>query len=164
MVAEEIELLLMRHGRATAPEPSGGDAERVLHERGKEEALAVGALLVKMNLRPEYVMCSSAARAVQTARKVADTCDFSGELNVDKRLYLAEPSVYFDVFSELERGMRRLLVVGHNPGISDLVEQMTGKIRSMPTAAVAIVRLQVTEMHQIERRSRARLTDFLLPD
>ena len=58
-------------------------------------------------------------------------------------LYLAGPQAYLDILSEQDDAMSRLMVVGHNPGIEDLVEQLTGQPDAMPTAAIAQVEFAI---------------------
>jgi len=118
------ELLLLRHAKA-ADGPR--DALRALAERGCRDAPRIGRWLEQHDLVPDRVLCSPAVRTRQTAALVLAECgDAAPTPRPDDRLYLPSVTTLFEVLLDLGAGARRLLVVGHNPGLSDLVEVLCG--------------------------------------
>jgi phosphohistidine phosphatase len=123
----------------------------------------MGELLRDQRLVPDIIVTSTARRAAQTTDAVASASGFDGEILSTSRLYLAEPSNYFDLFSEVPAGTQCALFVAHNPGISDLVTRMTGKSQEMCTAGVAQISCQVDEIANIEPTTRCEFVGFFRP-
>jgi phosphohistidine phosphatase len=122
------ELLVLRHAKAgDGPGRDTRDHDRPLAPRGRSEAPRVGAWLAAHDLLPDRVLASTAARAVETALLVLDALgDDAPELMTERRLYLAHPTTVAETVVKHAAGCERLLVVGHNPGLAQLVEILTG--------------------------------------
>jgi phosphohistidine phosphatase len=146
------ELLVLRHAKAgDGPGRDTRDHDRPLAPRGQEEAPRVGAWLAAHHLLPDRALASTATRAVQTARLVLDALgDDAPELMTEARLYLAHPSTVAETVLEHAAGCERLLLVGHNPGLAQFVEVLTGAPLEedpetgvlFPTAALAHLELR----------------------
>ncbi|MFQ5421901.1 MAG: histidine phosphatase family protein [Anaerolineae bacterium] len=136
-------LLVLRHAKSSWNNANLTDFERPLNKRGKRDAPRMGEWLKKRDLTPDLIITSSAERALQTAEAVALAAGYEGELQVTRQLYLAEPATYLLMLSELEDRYGRVLVVGHNPGVEDLVELFTDEWERMPTAALAQIELPI---------------------
>lgn len=120
----------------------------------------MGDVLRARGLVPELILCSTAVRAVETATEVIKASSFDGALEVRRGLYLAESSAYLDAMAELEAGLDRVLVIGHNPGISELLQLLTGEVIDMPTASVAHIELELAELSEATERTPGRLVAF----
>jgi phosphohistidine phosphatase len=144
-----LTLLLMRHAKSSWDEPGVSDHDRPLNARGARAAPRMGRLLREKALVPELIVSSTAKRAVDTAHAVADAMGYTGPIEVTRRLYLAEPEGYLDLLAEaLLEGEtaardRRVLIIGHNPGLAQLVALLTGVDVEMQTAAIAHVEADV---------------------
>lgn len=121
-----MNLLLMRHGEAVDPPSSLGDAGRWLTGKGRRHTRAVGEHLAQHGA-PGTLWTSPLVRAVQTAEIVALTCgiedDFAvvGELaNGDRDALLHQAAVF--------KGPGPLLLVGHEPMLSDLAVRLLGRL------------------------------------
>ncbi len=114
-------LIVMRHAKS---DWSSGvdDHERPLAGRGRREAGLAGDWLREQVADIGLVVCSSATRARQTWKRVAKRLDAVPELRVDDRLYGASDRQLRDVLRELPDATRTVLVIGHNPGLEDLVD------------------------------------------
>lgn len=156
-------LLLMRHAKSSWRDAGLSDHDRPLNGRGKRAASFMGNLLLRENLLPEMVLSSTAVRAVETVRGVVAASNLDGPVEIKRTLYLAEPPAYLDALTEVPQGIGRLLVIGHNPGISELVHVLTGDRVEMPTAAVACIDLDVGEICDVDRLSRGTLRFFHRP-
>jgi phosphohistidine phosphatase len=148
-----LTLLLMRHAKSSWDDSQLSDHDRPLNARGLRSAPRMGRLLREQGLVPQLIVTSTARRAMDTAHAIVTAVGYDGRIEVTRRLYLAEPEVYLEVLSELEPRHGRVLVIGHNPGIAQLVEQLTGVAEEMPTAAIAQVELDVADVSEIAVRS-----------
>ena len=82
----------------------------------------------------------------------------------DRRLYLADPDAVVEVVLEVGGEATRLLVVGHNPTVEDLVSRLTGRAESMPTAALAYIELPIDHWTDLRLMTRGRLVDIWRPN
>lgn len=136
------QLIVMRHAKA-GELPGGPDAERALRPRGCRNATAAGQWLASRGVLPDLVFCSHARRARQTWQYVS--AELAGEPAVsnDQRLYQADADGLLEVFAETAPTVRTLMYVGHNPAAADLTEALTGRAVDLPTAAIAIIGLDL---------------------
>src|SRR5437763_250008 len=129
-------LLLMRHAKSSWKDESLDDYDRPLNKRGKREAPRMGEFLREQNLVPDCIVASSARRAGKTAQCVALAAAFRGEIRLTGELYMASPRKVLEILAQTPETCNTLLLIGHNPGLEELLEQLTGQHRALPTAAV----------------------------
>lgn len=156
-------LWLMRHAKSSWRDPGIDDHERPLLGRGRRAVAQMVSLIQEQGIRFDFVLSSTALRAVETANQLIEGLAFKGPLELTRRLYLAEPSVYLDVLAELDDSIDQVLVIGHNPGISELVLRLTGQEMDMPTTALAQIELPVDSYAGIEATTQGRLAAFWRP-
>jgi phosphohistidine phosphatase len=130
-------LLILRHAKSSLKYGDIPDHERPLNKRGKKQAHEMGILLKELQLVPDYVISSTAKRAVDTAKSVAEFCGYEKEINHDSLLYQASAEQYAKVLSVIPDDYHRVLIVGHNPAVEDLVEKLTNMIELMKTCSLA---------------------------
>ncbi len=153
----------MRHAKSSWRDASLEDHERPLSGRGRRACRQMAKLLSDQEMMPDFILASTAARAVETANLLIENSGFDGSLELMRRLYLAEPSGYLDVLTEVPEGTETVLIIGHNPGISDLASELTGEEVDMPTAAIAKISVEEPELCQVCSSSRGRLLAFFRP-
>jgi phosphohistidine phosphatase len=132
-------LLLLRHAKAVPATDPLTDSARPLAERGLRDARRVGERLRQHELRPTLILSSPATRALQTAELVAAAMDYPREeIALERRLYLAEPGTLMTVIAGQSAATETLLVVGHNPGLTELAHQLLPAldVDDLPTCAV----------------------------
>jgi phosphohistidine phosphatase len=156
-------LLLLRHAKSSWAEPGISDFDRPLNERGKRTAPRVGEILVERGLRPDLVLSSPAKRARKTARKVLEASGLDVPLQLVDALYLAPPPTYSAELQSLSDLVHQVLVVGHNPGLEELLGALTGRPQHMPTAALANVELPIESWSEFRLDGSARLVWFWAP-
>ena len=135
-------LLLLRHAKSSWKDESLSDFDRPLNERGKKAAQAIGRYIRKQKIMPDLVLSSPAVRARETTGIIITTAKLTAEIRYDQRIYEADPLHLVHVLSQIEDNFCSVLLVGHNPGIEELLGLLTGSSQHMPTAALAKIRLE----------------------
>ena len=114
------------------------DRERPLNDRGKRDAPKMGRRLAALGVSPDVILASPARRALKTARILAEELGYRLEdIRVDARLYASEPDVLLQVIRELGDGKKCVMLVGHNPEMTELAHRFSSGITHLPTCAVA---------------------------
>jgi phosphohistidine phosphatase len=147
-------LLLLRHARPTRISPTGRDFDRPLTVEGRAESRLVGQLLRRRQLTPDAIICSTAARARETAGGVIEAAGFATPLLFHERIYEASVEQLIELVSEAAAGAEMLLVVGHNPGLEELVERLTGEHAPMLPATLARIDLNIQTWDELRRAAR----------
>lgn len=134
----ERTLILLRHAKS---DWSGGEADiaRPLARRGRRQAPEVGRWLASSHHRVALAVVSPAHRATSTWSLVAAELDAPPPTRIDDRVYAASAGELLDVVQGLPDDLTTVVLVGHNPGIEDLVSLLTGESVDLPTSAVAVV-------------------------
>ncbi len=152
-------LIVMRHAKTEEHHPDG-DHERSLTKRGERNAGQAAQSLADQGLKPEVILSSTAARAVETARIVAAA--FEGEFVQlqDERLYLAGADDILSTVQEFDEGIDVVLLIGHNPGLLDFINLFTGvemERDTLPTSAYVVIEFETGSwtniLHEIARVS-----------
>ena len=134
-------LLLLRHAKAENGAPGLTDLNRALNQRGKKEAQSIGTFIRKQNVEFELVLCSTALRARETAELALAAAEASASVHYDQRLYEASPGQLLEVISEVEDDVSTVLLVGHNPGMEQLLRALTGEVEEIATGTLAKIEL-----------------------
>ena len=134
-------LFLLRHAKAENPTTGLTDLNRALNERGKNEAKAIGTFLKKQKQKFDLVLCSTAARARETTELVLAAAELAANVRFDTRIYEAGLLRLLEVISEIEESMSAVLLVGHNPGMEELLKILTGSLEQMATGTLAKIEL-----------------------
>lgn len=143
------ELLLLRHAKSAWPDAATDDFERPLKRRGRADAQRVGRWLSAAGLRPQRLLCSPATRTRETALLVATELDIApADIRWDEHIYEASPDALRACLARHGGHCQRLLLIGHNPGLEQLIEHLAGAAWApppgatvFPTAALAIFTL-----------------------
>ncbi|TCS62476.1 SixA phosphatase family protein [Varunaivibrio sulfuroxidans] len=176
-------LYLLRHAKSDTRHHDGDDFGRALSPRGRRAASSIGRLMATRGWTPQFVHCSTAARARQTWDGVvtglhAIPMETFGEGNrtppvvYHDRLYLSTPEVMIEVLRETPPVCENALLIAHNPGMENLVRRLCGpgsdaqeveKVRrKYPTAALSIITVEGASWRNIGV-APSRLTRFVRP-
>lgn len=129
-----IRLVLVRHAKSDWGNPALDDHDRPLNDRGIRDAPRMARELAETGFRPEVILSSTALRARTTAEAFA--VEFGVAVNLDPELYGAPGRTL--LAAAAASGAHQVIVVAHDPGMTDLAEQLSGGgIGHMPTCAVA---------------------------
>lgn len=137
------ELWLLRHGKAERYD-SSEDYDRALKKRGKRDAKRMGEWMKERELVPDIIISSPATRAIMTAKIVCDAIGIDKhDIQEEKRLYDEGLVRVKSVLADCPTTFNRVLVVGHNPELLDLLTYLVDPInlpdegKLLPTAAIA---------------------------
>ena len=104
----------------------------------------MGRLARKKRLSVELIISSDALRARLTAQAMADATGYRGQILLDPRLYHASAAEILAVLrSAVEHNVATVMIVGHNPGLEELMARLTGEREDLPTAALAQIALPI---------------------
>lgn len=151
-------LLILRHAKSSWDHPDLDDYDRPLNKRGRKEAKAVGKFM-RARL-PELVLTSTAVRARETVALWQRASRYQGPVEERREFYLAGPERYLEALAGLATRGATTMVVGHNPGLEELVHRLTGRHEELPTAALAELELPVDSWEQGARGTPARLVNL----
>ncbi|MGA9574305.1 MAG: histidine phosphatase family protein [Lysobacterales bacterium] len=134
-------LYLVRHAKSSWDDPSLTDRDRPLSQRGLSSAPDMGRRLAEQGHKPDLIISSPAIRAFTTAKKIA------GETGYDKSKIITDDHMYFsgtrsmvDLLEELEDRYAKVMIVGHNPAMTSLLNILCDSpVENMPTCAVAVI-------------------------
>ncbi len=143
-------LLLMRHAKSDWSDENEKDFDRPLKKRGKKDAPRMAELLKEEKLVPEKILCSAAKRTRQTAELMLEKLDKDIHADFLESLYMAEPKAYFDALRGLSDDVKKVMVIGHNPGLEGLLQIMTKKVETLPTATIAQIKLPIKHWKDLE--------------
>jgi phosphohistidine phosphatase len=159
-------LLILRHAKSSLKVPKLADHDRPLDELARQDAYRLGGLLRSKELVPNYIASSTALRAKSTADLVAEGCGYVGEVVLKQPLYQAKPIDYMKVLERLPDIYQRVLLVGHNPTIEDIIEILTGSSNiAMLPCTLAHLDLPVRKWSDLGKGIdfEAKLIDVLRP-
>jgi phosphohistidine phosphatase len=155
-------LYLLRHAKSSWNDASLRDFDRPLKERGREAAKQIGKHLASEKLNRPVVICSPALRTRETASLVGESLGLSVEGNYDDRIYEASLRDLLQVISEISDDNHVVILIGHNPGVEELLAYLTGEARRMPTCALAKIRLDVASWKDV-KEDEGSLEWFITP-
>lgn len=151
-------LTLVRHAESSwGDEKKEDDVDRPLSERGRRDAARMGRRLAQRGFAPGLILSSPAVRALATAESIAAAINYPREaIVVEEWLYGAGIYEWFDVIQRLDDSLEWVICVGHNPGLTDVVNDLSPfQTSSVPPGGVVHIEfdtdtwVQVGEEHLI---------------
>ena len=165
-------LTLLRHAKSGWDDPVARDFDRPLNAKGKRAARAVGHYLRDQHLRYDRIAGSPAVRVVETLEELGAALGETIAPAWDKRIYLASGVTLLDVVHDTPEEADSLLMVGHNPGLEDLIlmlvpdragdEARDQVEEKFPTASVAEIEFDVDRWEDV-KTGGGRLVRFVRP-
>lgn len=156
-------VLILRHAKSSRKNPKQSGNERPLTKRGKRDAPLMGELIKNEHLVPEFIISSNAKRASSTAKMVAKAAGYKGGINLNQSLYAARPSDYIDVLRNLSNEYARVLIIGHNPGLEELVGTLTEEEHGLSTCSLAHVELRINKWAELDYNTKGKLLGIWHP-
>ncbi|MBR0777052.1 histidine phosphatase family protein [Bradyrhizobium diazoefficiens] len=169
-------LMLLRHAKTESDAPSGRDEDRRLDDRGHRDAAEIGDWIAAHPPSPDAVLVSHAVRARQTWDIAWETMKdrvAAPQVEILPELYLADPAQILETIrtATIPANPRRLMLVGHNPGMHEAALMLMGSgdpagaraiADNLPTAGLAIFDFDVKDWGDVAYR-RGKLVLFVSP-
>ena len=130
-------LIIVRHAKSSWQDAEMKDYDRPLNDRGKRDAPVMADIMTKQEDKPDRIVSSGAKRALTTAGHYAKAFGLDdSSIKVDDRIYEAAVSDLIAVINDFDDVWGKVILFGHNPGFSYLVQYLSGQMIQMPTNGV----------------------------
>lgn len=144
-------LYLFRHAKSSWDDPNLSDFDRPLNKRGEKAAPLMGKVMRSRDVCPSVVICSPSKRTRQTAKLALKKTGLDeAEIVFDEGLYLATTGGLVQTIQKVDDLLSSAMLIGHNPGLSELVYLLTGVEEAFPTAALVCLRLNVAHWKDVK--------------
>ena len=168
-------VLLLRHAKSSWDTLSLPDYDRPLAKRGQKAAPLIGAAIARLDLTPDLILCSGAARTRETLALALPALGTpEPEVIYDDAIYMAPPAALMTLLRKLPTGSnapKTVMVVGHNPGLEELSELLVGggdadaqelMAEKFPTGALAVFTFDAPQWADIALGT-GKLSHFITP-
>ena len=141
------QLILARHAKSSWDDFTIPDHDRPLLEKGKQKSEKVAIALKQKGIFPDLIISSTAKRAKETAVILANGLGYPVDnIRFEKNIYQADIDDIFNELFSLDNSISTVMVVGHNPTLTDMVNHFSKTmIDNLPTSAVAVVTFKTDE-------------------
>ncbi|HOI32127.1 MAG: histidine phosphatase family protein [Bacteroidales bacterium] len=148
-------LYVVRHAKSSWEFPALPDMDRPLLEKGKKRTKKVIDFLLKQQIKIDLIISSTALRASETADYIARGIGFDPEnIKLDPSLYHADSELLFDQFLDLNDDIASLMLVGHNPALTNFVNKwLNPPIDWLPTSGVVCLEFDALRWEDIRTSS-----------
>jgi phosphohistidine phosphatase len=146
-------LYVNRHAKSSWDHPNLKDFDRPLNDRGERDAPEMGKRLKSKGIIPQLFVSSPAKRAITTARIIAKECGYSSDqIALEEDIYLASYSTLLGIVNGFDDRYDSIIIFGHNPGFTDLVEILTEEdIYNLPTCGICKITFPFDSWELISR-------------
>jgi phosphohistidine phosphatase len=135
---------MVRHAKSSWSNLGLGDFDRPLNERGEQDAPMMGERMKHMHILPDLIIASTAKRARQTAKRIADAIGYDKDkIQWVEKLYHCLPETFEEVIYAVDDKVETVFIVAHNPGITEFVNELSADFRidNMPTCGMVAARV-----------------------
>ncbi|MDX1418976.1 MAG: histidine phosphatase family protein [Rubricoccaceae bacterium] len=143
-------LLLLRHAKSDWDADFETDHERPLSARGRRDAPRMGRFLAANGPLPDLCLTSTAVRARTTLRLAHEAGGWPAPIEETRDLYHANPPSVLRLLEGIDDDVETILLAGHEPTMSSVVEGFTGGQVRMPTAALACIDFEIDEWEDVD--------------
>jgi phosphohistidine phosphatase len=132
---------IVRHAKSSWDITDIPDEKRPLLEKGKKRTKKAIDFLLEQKIKVDYILSSHAVRALETARILAHALKYKEEnIKIDSHLYYTDGDNLSDQFFDLPDRFESIMIVGHNPALSDYVNQyLPEPIDHLPTSGIVSI-------------------------
>lgn len=163
---------IFRHAKSDWNDARLRDFDRPLNERGRRGAATMGRHIREHAIQWKRVLASPAVRVTQTIDLATEAAGSAPPVTWDRRIYLANSATLIDVLREQPGDPETIMLIGHNPGLEDLIFDLVpddgrSPLRDIveekfPTAAYAVLELDIENWAEIAENC-ARLVHLVRP-
>ena len=143
-------LYLVRHAKAVWNDGHIGDFDRELSKKSEKGLKSVGSYLMLSSIDPDAILSSPAIRAQRTAEILRDKMKSDTKISYMEELYLSSADTMKNLLQHQQNDLQTIMLIGHNPGISDLAGRLTGgEVLKIPKGAVLALSLPIDRWSDI---------------
>lgn len=153
------ELYLMRHAKSSWDQPGVKDHDRKLTEQGIERTKKIIQFLKLQKINFDLIISSTALRAKLTAQIIAEGLGYDkSKIQIEKCLYESDTESYYNVLELIPDETKTVLIVAHNPTISEMVERLiiAYSDQYLPTSGIAGLHIQSSNWAEIKKAEATR--------
>jgi phosphohistidine phosphatase len=152
-------LYLIRHAKSDWDNPKLSDIKRPLNKRGEKDAPMMAGILKKKNIKPDLFISSPSVRTTTTAKYFCKELDYdNNEVIIEDDIYLGSHQTLLNIISNLDNELISVVLFGHNPGITDLVNSLSPTlIDNVPTCGIVAINFEVNHWNEINKSNSALL-------
>lgn len=146
------QLILVRHAKSDWEDEAIKDIDRPLAPRGYDAAYRMSKWLKQKVNVPQLFISSDATRALSTAMIFAREMEFpTNELVVLPQVYESTAKTLKDVILQIDSKIDSAIMFCHNPGITNLVNELTDDLffDNLPTCAVVALNFDVKSWKEV---------------
>lgn len=145
-------VFVLRHAKSSWKYPELSDFERPLNKRGKRDAPEMALRFVESGFSTDGIITSPAVRALAIAEIFADILPIKkNDFLQERRLYHASPDEITQVISAAPEDFDNLMIVGHNPGLTDFINAKTNEfLDNLPTSGIYGIAFDINRWADIE--------------
>jgi len=145
-------LYLVRHAKSNWGSGATNDFDRPLSNRGNRDAAFMSTLLFEKGIKVEKIISSPAIRALTTAKVFAKKFRMNEkEIQLEENIYEASREMLLDTIYQLDDGVSFVMLFGHNPGLTSLVNYFGAEIDNLPTCGIAAFTFEVNLWKEVEK-------------
>lgn len=159
-------LILIRHAKSAWDDPFADDHARVLNDRGRQSAVAIGKWLAEQGHVPDVILSSDSARTTETVDLILPELGTAPEVDYRPELYHAEADVLMDALMGADA--QAVALVAHNPGIGNFAHRIVAeppahaRFIDYPTAATLVAEFDRDSWAEVDWR-QGRVVEFITP-
>jgi phosphohistidine phosphatase len=146
-------LYIIRHAKSDKSDDTLKDFDRPLNKRGLKNSPFMGSLLKNKNINPDLILSSPALRALTTAEIIANRVEYKKEIETNKSIYTDSYSTLEKIIHEIDDNNNTVFFIGHNPGVSALINHLCQTNLDIPTCAVVEIAFDTNSWEKISKKN-----------
>ena len=157
-------LYVVRHAKASWSNNVSSDYDRPLDSKGESDIKKLSLYLKSKNYIPEYILTSAANRTLETSKIISSVLfdNIRPPLKEDALIYEASESTFLNIISSIDSKYNSLMVVGHNPTITSLINKVSDAIIDhVPTSGIAVIDFK--QPNWLIKSNSGKIIEFIYP-
>lgn len=145
-------MYLIRHAKSSWKDPGLDDHQRPLNKRGENDAPLMAKILKKKNIKPDLILSSTAVRAFEFAKILADEFDYKKKnIEATNNLYMADEKDMLEIVRNVDDKNETVFLIGHNPDLTYFANSLCNyNLDNIPTSGIFGVEFDVESWKDID--------------
>jgi phosphohistidine phosphatase len=150
-----LQLLLLRHAEAEEKKSGMVDFDRKLTQKGISQCMNVGHQLKRTNVKPDYIICSPAARTTMTSQITLESWGIdSCPIQYEDSIYHGDETQLLEIIRALKPENKCVMLVGHNPTITGIANILVPNFKSgLDTCELLWIEFKTTNWNKVDNKS-----------